>query len=188
MNVIVEQLTDFKLVRDLARATVSKGELTSEVSEEFKRNILIAEHSPIRALMFKVVLTDIPYYVSVHLSRHKHGVEHFVSTQRVDRTGEDRDSKPQDSPVNHIMIINAQALINMSRKRLCYQASGQTIKLMNMIRQEVKNLEPLLGTVMVKECMYRGVCPEINSCSYYENGDFNSQDLVYLELLGVNHE
>ena len=188
MKVNVEQLTDFKLVRELARVTVNKDNLDTEVSEDFKRKILLAEHSPIRALMFKVTMIGIPYYVSVHLSRHKNGVEHFVSTQRTDRTGQDRSEKYQDALVNHTMILNAQALINMSRKRLCYKADSSTIALMKAIKKEISRFEPTLAIMMIKECIYRGTCPEMDTCGYYKKNELYDEDIVYLKTIGEYHE
>lgn len=41
-------------------------------TEEWKRKILKAEHSPIRTLWFAFNL-EIPYWVSVHFTRHKLG-------------------------------------------------------------------------------------------------------------------
>ena len=56
----------------------------------WKKKILLAEHSPIRLMQFAWKWSDLPYWVSVHIVRHKIGIEHFVSTQRTDRTGVDR--------------------------------------------------------------------------------------------------
>lgn len=107
-------------VRDMARNTVNKDGLGegAEVSQRFRRAMLVAEHSPIRTLRFNFLLT-IKSWISVHFVRHKIGVEHFVTTQRDDRTGVSRDDKPQAALVNHCMDANAQALIAISRKRLC---------------------------------------------------------------------
>ena len=81
-------------------------------SSEWKEKILRAEHSPIRTLWFAFKL-QIPYWVSVHYCRHSYGVEHFVQSQRDDRTDNNipRAEKPQGEMVNHIMYINAQELM-----------------------------------------------------------------------------
>ena len=44
----------------------------SNPSEEWKRSILEARHSPIRYLTFSFDLIDLPSWVSVHLVRHVH--------------------------------------------------------------------------------------------------------------------
>ena len=98
--------------------------------------------------------------------RHKIGIEHFVKTQRSDRTGVDRAQLPQGAPVNHECFANAQALITISRKRLCSCASPETRKAWELVRDEVRKIEPELAHCMVKECVYRGFCPEMFGCGY----------------------
>ena len=85
-------------VADAARTTIRLGAGTKEPKPSWKRRILLAEHSPIRKLLVSWKWGNLPYWVSVHFVRHKYGIEHFVSTQRTDRTGEDRTVKPQDAP------------------------------------------------------------------------------------------
>ena len=81
-------------VADAARTTIRLGAGTKEPKPSWKRRILLAEHSPIRKLLVSWKWGNLPYWVSVHFVRHKYGIEHFVSTQRTDRTGEDRRSAP----------------------------------------------------------------------------------------------
>ena len=77
---------------------------------EWKRKLIMAEHSPIRKLKFAWRWVDLPYWVSVHFVRHKIGIEHFVKTQRTDRTGVDRTELPQGAPVSHECEADAQGL------------------------------------------------------------------------------
>ena len=167
MKVTITKLTDWDLVKKLALKTVNKEPVT-EVSDKFKRQILKAEHSPIRALLFMIEMESIPYYVSVHFSRHKNGVEHFVSTQRTDRTGVNRDEKRQDALVNHTMLINAQALINISRKRLCHKADKKTVEIWEQVVRELRLVDYVVSDYCVKECIYRKGCPEIKPCGFYK--------------------
>lgn len=179
MKVSVRKITDFSLVANAARNTVNKPPLEKEFSDKFKLSMYLSEHSPIRNLLFEVIMTDIPYYASVHFSRHKIGVDHFVTTQRTDRTGIDRDKKMQDSPVTHMMIINAQALINMSRKRLCNNADGMTQAIMREIKKCVSECEPLLAKCMVVDCIYRGGCFEIQTCGYDKTDHYAKENVAY---------
>ena len=103
-------------------------------------------------------------WVSVHLVRHWLGVVHFVTTQRTDRTGTDRNKAPQDTPVDHEMVANVQALINMSRKRLCYNASTETTAAWLKVRKAIADKDPEVAAVMVPECVYRGFCPAVSKC------------------------
>ena len=162
----MKTIGSWDLVRDLARTTVRKGPLGEGkgVSTKFKRAILLAEHSPIRAMSFNYILKGIKSWVSVHFARHFIGVVHFVTTQRTDRTDIDRDKMPQDTPVSHEMVANIQALIYISRKRLCFLASKETTQAWLKVKAEVKKIEPEIAAVMVPECIYRGFCPEITKC------------------------
>ena len=53
-----------------ARTTVGKEEIGKEPSDKFKRRILLAEHSPIRSLIYCFKITDIKSWVATHLVRH----------------------------------------------------------------------------------------------------------------------
>ena len=145
-------------------------------SSDWKRRLLLSEHSPIRKLHIGWKWSDLKYWVSVHLVRHKYGIEHFVSTQRTDRTGISRDEMPQNSLVNHECEANAQALINISRKRLCHCASLETRQAWQQVKSEIALVEPELASVMVKECVYRnGLCPEMFTCGYNKTKLFEKE-------------
>ena len=169
---------DWLDVKEAARNTINREGAGSLPSEEWKRKILIAEHSPIRLLRWKF-LWVLPSWVSVHFVRHKFGVEHFVSTQRSDRTGEDRNKKPQDSPVSHLCEANAQALINISRKRLCSCASPETRSAWQEVKKEIGKNEPAVASAMVRECVYRGFCPEFNCCGYVHTDSYRTEREAY---------
>ena len=139
---------------------------------EWKLKLIRAEHSPIRKLKFSWRWVEIPYWVSVHMVRHKVGIEHFVKTQRTDRTGEDRNKLPQGAFVNHECEADAQALINISRKRLCNCASKETMEAWQLVRDEVVEVEPELAKCMVRECTYRGYCPEMFGCGFDKTEKF----------------
>lgn len=158
-----------------ARTTVGKKELGKEPSDKFKRKILMAEHSPIRGLIYCFKITNIKSWVATHFVRHHVGVEKWVRTQRTDRTGISRDELPQGAEVEMEIEANAQALINISRKRLCNQASPETREVMQEIKKEVSKRDEFLANVMVKECIYRGFCPEINSCNYDKTEKFKKE-------------
>lgn len=62
---------DWQEVVDTCRATSGKGPLGHEPSEDFKRRILIAEHSPIRRISVSWVWQGIKSWIATHWSRHK---------------------------------------------------------------------------------------------------------------------
>ena len=73
------------------------------------------------------------------------------------------------------MNCNFQALINISRKRLCNCASKETREAWQMVKDEIAKVEPELASVMVKECIYRGFCPEMFSCGYHKTEAFKKE-------------
>lgn len=162
-------------VLNRCRTTVNKKELNKEPSDEFKQKILKAEHSPIRSLIYCFKITNLKSWVATHFVRHHVGVEKWVSTQRTDRIGVDRDELPQGTEVQMEIEANVQALINMSRKRLCNQASPETREVMEAMKQEVSKHDKFVAEVMVKECVYRGFCSEINPCGYSKTEKFKEE-------------
>ena len=133
-----------------------------EVHPKLKK-LYLAEHSPIRTQIFWIEMIDIPTFVSTHLARHSVGISHFVKSNREDKLSYTGD-KGRYQPVNHAMLINAQALINMARKRLCNSAHEETRRVMIEIKNLIKDLDPDLAECMVPECQYRGKCVEIKTC------------------------
>lgn len=166
-RVVVRRVTSWKEVLNAARFTQRKPEVDHEPSDEFKRRMIKAEHSPLRCLQFNIDFYDIPYYVSVHLCRHVHA-QPFVSTSRPDINGQmkPRDEQKKSDPVNMRLLVNAQEIINISRVRLCNKAERTTRMLwMKAIRELVK-IEPFLANACVPNCLYRGFCPEIKPCGF----------------------
>lgn len=174
---------DWKEVLTRARTTVGKEELGKEPSDNFKKRILMAEHSPIRGLIYCFKITNLKSWVATHFVRHHVGVEKWVRTQRSDRTGVNRDDLPQGAEVEMEIEANAQALINMSRKRLCNQASPETREVMQEMKKEVSKRDEFLARVMVKECVYRGFCPEMKSCNYDKTEEFEKELKDYRDTI-----
>lgn len=191
MEVTARRLTEWSDVLDAARFTVNLGDMGTEPSERFKREILLAEHSPIRLLIYEITMRDIPTWVSQHISRHDafamHTVResddtHFVATQRTDRTGKDRSSLTQDAPVDHRIVLNAQDLINISRRRLCSCASIETRALWQKVKAAISRIDPEVADMMVRECVYRGFCTEKRKdCGYAATSKFGKEREKYTE-------
>lgn len=180
----IEHVDRWQEVKDAAMNTIGKN--TGKYPDsDWKRRMILAEHSPFRRLTFSWRWVDLKSWVSVHFVRHKIGIEHWVKTQRTDRTGMNRDEIPQGALVNHTAEADAQALINISRKRLCNQASPETREAWMKVRDEVvKPVEPELARCMVKDCVYRGWCYEYNSCEYHKSEAFKKELEEYRK--GIN--
>lgn len=167
MTEIVKVKGEWEEVVDDCRTTVGKPPLGKEPSEQFKRSILIAEHSPIRDISIKWEWSNIPSWVATHWVRHKW--ECYVKSQRTDRTGIDRTKLPQDAPVNFTGEANAQHLIDTMRKRLCRQAAKETRQYAEDFKRTLREYEPEVSDVLCPNCIYRGGCPEMQPCGWYDS-------------------
>lgn len=159
MKVTVYRITG----SDLLRATCESTMHNPTESKMSRLGIYNCEHSPVRSQMFTIKMEGIPSFVSVHLVRHNVGVQHFVQTMRSDRGAVEIANR--NTPVNHTMIANAQALINMARKRLCYKASDETREVFNLIVDAIARVDEDLPKFLEPECIYRGgYCHEPKCC------------------------
>ena len=168
MEIEIKRVTSWERVLNAARMTVSKKYVGKEPSDDFKKMLVMSEHSPLRLLEFDVTFRDVPYWVHTELVRHHIGVEKFVTTSRPDRThsGLTRHEMPQDALVSMMFAINAQSLINVSRVRLCSNAAKETREIWGAVIDALRKVEPILADVCVPNCIYRGGCPEPKSCGY----------------------
>lgn len=151
-------------VKNHCRTTVNKSFTDNEPTKEFKKKLLISEHSPIRLLEIDWTWENIKYWVSTEWSRHK--FEKFITSQRDDRMINEipRDKKTQDSLVNYDGYANAQNTIDSWRKRLCYQATPEARNLAEEFKLELHKIEPEWADVLVPNCIYRCGCPEFSMC------------------------
>lgn len=176
MNVkILDIKGTWREVADAARTTISLPPGDKEISSEYKRRMLLCEHSPIRKLAVNWIWEGLKSWISVHFVRHKYGIEHWVSTQRDDRTQIDRNASRQDTPVIHEAMASAQAIINISRKRLCMQAHRETRYAWIDFLDRLYIHEPELVDSCVCDCVYRGHCFEYKSCGWHKTDAFKRE-------------
>lgn len=147
------------------RALVTVGlNVKNPPTDEWKKAILKARHSPIRYLQFSFLLEDIPNWVAVHLVRHVHS-QSYVKSQRNDRQSEyDRNKAPQDAPVTMIWDVNGEELMVIANKRLCNQAAEETRILVGGICDKVLETNPEFAEFLVPMCRYTGECKEMYPC------------------------
>lgn len=154
-------------VVDDCRATVGKDQLGHEPSKDFKRKILIAEHSPIRNISVRWIWHNIKSWIATHWSRHRW--ECYIKTQRTDRTGVLRDDLPQGAAVNFTGVANPQNLIDTWRKRLCRMASPETREYAEDFKVSLRAEEQEISDVLVPNCVYRCGCPEMSGCAVWQS-------------------
>lgn len=173
MKVTIEKLTDWDLVKRAALQTRNLKPNLAYPNQFWKLRMLRAEHSPIRCLMFYITFEDVPYYVHVHLVRHNVGLTPFVSTSRSDLTDvKDRSQRRQTDLVNFSMLINAQALINISKFRLCGKASLETQQLWALVKKEMLHIDLSVANMMNPRCVWQGMCPELKSCGLVDTSNY----------------
>ena len=198
VNVI--KLTDISLAQRACSFTIGK-ESHITLSKLYKYG-----HSPIRTQLFWIELKDIPLFVASQLVRSHVGVQFFQISKRIDRGGEDFKEVCIDimnnidnpdsiikiselpakfdryAPTDLAFIINAEALINMSHKRLCNKASIETREIVGAIKEKIKTIDPELYKHLVPMCIYRGgICSEPNSCGLNKSEIFKKMLENYLK-------
>lgn len=201
----VEQETPWKRALNAARRTIGKKPLDKEPSDEWKNMVIMAEHSPIKLVEYRISFTDLRQWVGVHLLRHEHTLP-MIHSQRVDRRDIDamvdkvmqilsddiknqegfnkRDYLFQGETNDQDFYVNAQTLINISRKRLCACASKETREAWSMVREAIREIDPIMASFMVVNCVYRGRCPEMETCGYYKTKAHHKEVDDYWKLIG----
>ena len=205
MKVNVIQETPWSRALNAARRTIGKPPLNKEPSDNWREMVIMAEHSPIKLVEYLISFKDLRQWVGVHLLRHEHMLP-FIHSQRVDRR-EDIDSLTekvmsiieedvksdesfnkrdylfQGEPNDQDFVVNAQTLINISRKRLCHCASKETREAWVAVKEAIKEFDPIMASFMVPNCIYRGRCPEMNTCGYYKTDKFKKELDEYWNLI-----
>lgn len=177
MKVSVRKLTTINEVKEFITASLNDHK---ESTIKGLRKLYLSEHSPMYTQIFIVKLEGIPSYVSTHFRTHKKNfIAETVTTNRSDRGGSDTAGRM--TPVDMIIYCNAKTLVDMSLKRLCSNADSIARKLMGMIKDEIKDIDPDLYEFMVPQCLYRcGLCQEWKCCGYVNTSKFKLDLARYL--------
>lgn len=184
MRVKARIISDWDNALSAARFTVGKDTPIGKMpSDEWRHQMCASEHSPLREVVYRVECYDVPRRAMSHLVRHHEGIEKFVCTSRPDRN-------PNADPflVNVAFTINAQALIQISRVRLCFKAWHQTLVVWKTIVDEIRLIDPVVAQYCVCNCLYRlGICPETPSCNYVNSDGWKAKALAYIKLFDKNN-
>lgn len=183
MKIKATHATTWQRAVNFARRTVGKKPIDHDPSDKWKAQMLLAEHSPIRTKEYDIFIEDIPMWVTTHLVRHKIGAEHFIHTQREDRRELDckRGDLPQGALNDGSFALNAQALINISRKRLCRKASPETRQVWEGVKDAVREIDEVMADKMVPNCIYQGRCHETECCGYIATKEHYKTTEKYLK-------
>lgn len=190
-SVKITEMVGWNWAKKLILRTMNKKPKTPYPTSKQKLEWLIAEHSPIKVVQWCIDIDNLRQWVGVHLLRHPF-VLPYIASQRADKVEDKetqiemvlsyikediindpsfdkstwRDYRLQGSVNNHSFVVNAQTLINVSKKRLCNCASKETREVWKMVHECIKEIDSEMAAVMVPTCIYRGFCPEIKCCGY----------------------
>jgi thymidylate synthase (FAD) len=70
---------------------------------------------------------------------------------------------PNATRTNLVMTANLRALIHMSGLRLCTMAQWEIRRLFQLIRHEIFQVSPFLGSFLAPKCVPLGYCDEMNN-------------------------
>ena len=70
---------------------------------------------------------------------------------------------PNATRTNLVMTANLRALIHMSGLRLCTMAQWEIRRLFQLIRQQIFDVSPFLGSFLAPKCVPLGYCDEFNN-------------------------
>lgn len=86
------------------------------------------------------------------------------------------------TPTDLACIINAEAIINMSHKRLCAKASTETREIWEKIVEEIRKCDRDLANYCVKPCVHYGFCREAKPCRFMNTDAYDRQRRDYLKM------
>lgn len=204
IDIKVEKYTDVEAMRRYCTASTGR-----ESKMTLAKGYALG-HSFVRSQRFYITLSGIPQFVANQLVRHKVGVEWVMKSKRTDRGGADfgesltaladlaLDSSAsrgdlanrivklqyefdRQAPTNLFGDLNAQAIINISRDRLCAAASDQTRLVWQAVIDEIAKVDPALAAHCVRPCVATGICRE-RKCAYRISKAYGHERKKYLLL------
>ena len=154
-------------VMDITRGKRTRDRMISvETWRKLLRTAFGVPHSPMRAVVYRIRVYDIPYYVAMHYRTHHVGVQFWISSQR---TKGSRGEIPQGSLVDMIFDINANGLIDMAIARMCGKAAEETREVMEAIAREFycseDDYDSEMSSMLSAPCEVYGECFEMEKCS-----------------------
>lgn len=167
---ILEFNVNWNSIKRACMRTIGKEAGDKEPSHEWKRKLLVCQHSPIRKGIVTWRWNEIPFFSMGHFVRHHVGITPYVETSRSDRTSIPREERKQTDPVSMEMDGNIQALIDMASRRLCNQADKTTRGYMQDLVSTIKEFDEDIAWALVPNCVRYGGCNEpFGDCTFYDN-------------------
>lgn len=135
---------------------------------------MLANHSTLRGVRFRIVLDDVRSDVARQLVRHKKGlVQPYMQSKRPDWTGEARPKEPYECLL--IIDTDIEGWRNIAGQRLCKRAMEETQKAIKeiILDMQTTTIYPeffkALADISVPNCVMQGGCPEEEKryCGFY---------------------
>lgn len=86
------------------------------------------------------------------------------------------------APQSMALLLNAEEIINISRKRICAKASAETREICEAVIDKVSECDPDLAKHCVKPCVHCGFCREAKPCGYMKTRIYEKHREDYLKL------
>lgn len=86
------------------------------------------------------------------------------------------------SPTDLLGVMNAEAIMNMSAKRLCAKASKETREIWEKVLDEVAKVEEDLVQFCVPPCVEHGLCRESKPCGRMDSAAYGLERERYVKL------
>lgn len=90
------------------------------------------------------------------------------------------------APTDLAMIINAEAIMNMSAKRLCHKASAETREIWQKTLDLIEEVDPDLVKFCKRPCVLQGYCRESKSCGYMASNAYIFERKTFKKLFKPN--
>lgn len=97
------------------------------------------------------------------------------------------DSFDRLRPTDLCGIINAEELINISRRRLCAKAEAPVREVWSKVIDALAELDPVLAEHCVPECVATGICREPRPCGHTETPRYADRRRQYQDLFLKPH-
>jgi hypothetical protein len=190
MSFRILKIDGWEWVKEMALTTIHKDSIEGkEITPEWKLNMLMSRHSPIRELHIRIKTKQMKRWVADQLVRHSVGVNNGMGTMREDRGNKNRSEQTMEDLTMLYQSHNAESFINMMETRLCVGCvSRETRQICEALRDEVEKTEQELAFMCVPNCVKLGGCKEsFVQCSYFKNF-ITDVPLVYLVDLKSRYE
>lgn len=86
------------------------------------------------------------------------------------------------APQSMALLLNAEEIINISRKRLCAKASAETREIWGEVIEKVSECDSDLAKHCVKPCVHCGFCREAKPCGFTNTDAYEKEREDYLKL------